>query len=201
LIYALSPAGVFLWCVAWLKTERWLWGKTVGLTIAFCGVGVVLAASFQPHVLYSGKPLWLGNLLTACALVCWSWYLAASRPLMRRFNPLMLTSLLMILGMTPYLVVGIRLPFLLDWTTISTKAWFGLSYLVLVNSVAGYFLTMFAVTRISSSQTALYMNLQPIVAMAFSAWYGGEEIPVQVFVGGFLVVAGIFVMNWVSLTR
>jgi drug/metabolite transporter (DMT)-like permease len=98
-------------------------------------------------------------------------------------------------------VAGAWLPFQFDWPSVSAKAWFGLGYLVLVNSVAGYFLTMFAVTRITSSQTALYINLQPIVAMAFSSWYGGEHIPVQVFVGGFLVITGIFVLNWISLTR
>jgi drug/metabolite transporter (DMT)-like permease len=60
----------------------------------------------------------------------------------------------------------------------------------------GFFLWTFALTRLTPTQVAVYINLNPLVAMVLAATLLAEHLTIM-FVAGFgAVLLGVLLVNW-----
>ena len=78
-----------------------------------------------------------------------------------------------------------------DWTALSAAGLAQLAYVILGATVAAYFLYYFAVSRLPPSKVAVFMYLQPLVALLLAFAVGGEPITTQMIAGSGLVLAGV----------
>lgn len=192
LIYSLTPIIVFLISVFLLRTENFSRQKVVGVCVALIGVAIVI---LNPSATMEGVPVLLGNLLTTGGLLCWASYIAYSKPMVQKHGAIVATSVVMFLGMLLYFPFGVFTLAAVPYATISWKGWFGLFYLIAVNSALSYYLIFYGLNRIPASQVAIYINLQPVVATLFSALVGGETITLAFVLGGMITLLGVFVLN------
>jgi len=193
LLYALTPAGVYLYLVA-RGREGISRRRALGLLLAFSGVTVLLlgkglAASLGPLV---------GDLLILCAVAAWVLYTAEGKPLSERFGPLRATAWTMVCA-------GAWSWCLAPWTLsvpemrgASVAAWACLGYLGLLTSVVSYLLWSYALSRLEASRVAVFSNLQPLVT-ALMAWaLVGDVLPWEWGMGAVLVLAGVRVTQGTS---
>jgi drug/metabolite transporter (DMT)-like permease len=68
--------------------------------------------------------------------------------------------------------------------------------LILFNSLASYFLFLFAMQYLRASQAAIYINMQPVVAVFFSMLVLGDQPPVVFYVAAGMILCGIFLINY-----
>lgn len=191
LLYALSPVAVLILAVWVFRTERFQYRKLGGL--ALCLVGVVLVFTGTGKE-FAGDRL-LGNAITLCGVFAFAFYMVYSRPLFRVMDSFTVTAWTMVLGALVFFPAG---PFLLpetDWGAITGEAWFGLTYLILNNSILSYALILYALTRLEATQVTPYMNMQPVSATLFSVLYLGEQLTGLFVLGGLLTLGGLFWMN------
>lgn len=191
LIYALTPAVVLLLAVLAYRDERISLGKALGVAIAFSGVLVLFVGqgkSFEGNLV-------LGNALTLAAVLLWSIYLVQSRRVLPGLSPLQAPVVIMVMGATAMLPIGLWRIAQHGWPEVSAGAWLGLAYLTLVNSTFSFFVIQFALSRMRASQVAIYMNLQPISAFAFSWLLGREQLTWGLALGATLTVGGILLLN------
>lgn len=192
LIYATTPLIVLLGASQLTKTEALTPGKLLGVLLALGGVLLVFIAL--------GRELRfdaiLGNVILVGAVTCWAGYVLYGKSVLAPFDPLQATAIVMVMAFLLYAPFGATQLASVEYATLSWKAWAGLGSLVLINSTANYLLVTYSLGGLQSSQVAIYMNLQPVTAAAFSVLILGEEQLTLLFViGGLTTIAGLYLLN------
>ncbi|MBX3101546.1 MAG: DMT family transporter [Bacteroidetes bacterium] len=195
ILYACTPMLVLFLAAGVQRIERFSGRKVTGTLLALCGVVVIILLSRDASAVGGSNPL-LGNLLTLVAMAGWAGYIAFSRPLLQKYPPMILTSVMMIVGAIGFLPVGLYFLPQQDFGHIPANAWYGLFSLVVLNSAMAYFLILYAMQRLTASQAAVYINLQPIVATLFSIYMTGHWPKPIFYLGALLILGGIFIINY-----
>ncbi|GIV25216.1 MAG: hypothetical protein KatS3mg026_0908 [Bacteroidia bacterium] len=189
LIYALTPSVVF-WLGVWVfHRERLQAQRLIALGLAYAGVVLALW-----HNLLHSQSGW-GWLLILAAVGFWGWYLNYSPPIVNRLGPIAVTAYIMQIGAllhTPTLGIGL---FRQKWEELGPASWLSLAYLILGMSVLAYLLLSVGLKYLSPTQTALYINLQPIGTMAIAALLGQEPLSWQLVLAALLTTGGMLLFQ------
>lgn len=197
LLYALTPLLVLALSVFLFRSERLTLWKTVGILLALLGVGVIFFE--KGYALAADRTL--GNLITLAAVCCWAVYLTYSRKLFQNLDSFQTTSLMMMMAAAIYLPFGLfQLPGT-DWQAVPTSGWFGLGYMIVVNSILGYLLVTYGLSQLPASQVSVYINLQPVTATLFSVLIVHEPLTVGFITGGLIILLGIYLVNRATLAE
>jgi len=188
LIVAASPA--FIAVVSRMKgiervRRRTLWG--VALSVS--GVALVVYGSARTD--HTDATL-LGTLLVFCGVLCWTLFTVNLQPLVIRTNAIQLSALTMTGGVIPLLAASPKALASTDWSAVGPGAWASLFYASVVSMVIAYLFWYRGMRVLGPTRTAVYSNLQPVVAIAV-AWIFLHEAPtVWQGVGTGTIMTGIF---------
>ena len=81
-----------------------------------------------------------------------------------------------------------------SWTVPQARdTWLAVAWLVVVGSVAMFWLLLLIVRRWTASATSYVLPLMPIVAVALDAGLNGETVGLEVIAAGLLVIVGVYV--------
>ena len=194
---ALMLATMPIWsaCIARMaRKERLSLRQVAGILITFAGVGIVLA---ERGLRWQGTLLSLGGdglmLLTA---LCGAIYGVLAQRMLARYSALTVTMYAMLFGtfllFPAALVEGLPQAFI----RIDGKVAVLILFLGIFGGALGFFLWTFALTRLTPTQVAVYVNVNPIVAIILGAVLLSEKLT-GVFIAGFVaVIAGVLFVNW-----
>ena len=185
LIIGLVPMVVALSNAA-MGLERLSRAYWFGIAISIVGMYFVVGLDAG----MSGTSL-VGDALTFGAVLAWSAYTVAAKPLLARHSPIVVTGWSMALGTLFYLPYALPAMREVDWGQVSVGAWIGTSLSALLALNLSYVLWNTAVQRIGSSQTAIYSNLIPVAAVGTAAVWLGEPVDRWKAIGAALIIAGL----------
>jgi drug/metabolite transporter (DMT)-like permease len=134
----------------------------------------------------------LGNLLMTANAVCYSTYLVISKPLARRYPPLVVIAwaYAFSLPLAPLFARGTPLlP-----APGHAAAWWALAYIIVFPTVLAYLFNMFALARVPASTTAIYVYTQPLVAGLASRLMFGERPSPVMLVAAVAIFAGVWLV-------
>lgn len=181
LVLASSPALIGL-VGRGLGIERPTRRAWAGVALQLLGMaGVVLGSAVQPNA-SADAPL-LGALILLGAAVSWAFYAVLLKPLTQRVHPIHLSAFTMLGGVG--ILVGLGVPSLwtLDASAVPLPAWGAVAYAGLVAMVLAYLFYYRGVRVLGPVRTAMYSNLQPLIAMAV-AFLMLNEVPTAWQLGG-----------------
>ena len=189
LIVAAAPAFIALF--ARLRgLERVKRMTLIGIALSMLGVGLVIAGSAKPT---NGQTTTLlGSLLVFVGVLCWSVYTIMLQPYTKRIDVFRLSAITMVGGAVPLLIAS--MPALVDtnWSAVGPGGWWALFYSSVISMGVAYFFWYRGLRVLGPTRTAVYANLQPIIALAV-AWAFLGEIPTAFQgVGAATIVAGVF---------
>jgi drug/metabolite transporter (DMT)-like permease len=199
---ALMLATMPLWSLllARLTRKEHLTGRqTFGVVLTFAGVAVVLA---ERGLTFSdkGAPL-AGDALMLATALCGAIYGVLAKKMLVRYNALTVTAYTMIFGtllLVP--VVFLERPFSAI-TRMHTNTVMLVLFLGIFGGAIGYFLWTSALSRLSPTQVAVYVNLNPMIATILGATLLAERLT-AVFLAGFVaVLAGVLLVNLPARAR
>lgn len=175
--------------------ERLDAGKVGGIVLALCGVLTLLGVD-EWFAADSGAALSdeivLGDLLILCNCLAFSAFLVLMRRVGRRVPAMTSTALCFVFGLAMLLVWGGSS---LDGESLDAVLHPDvLGYAlgaILGATVLTYLVNNWALQHAQSSQVALYIYAQPIVATALSVSMGRDEPGLRFFLAGALVFAGL----------
>jgi len=192
LILATTPIFIILFG-ALLDVEKVTSRVVQGVILSLLGVVMIVLGSGN-SLTFSDQSL-LGDLLIVANPICWSIYTVLSKPMLKEYSPLKLTTVTMVIGAVPLVLVGIPSLSQQDWSAISVNAWLGLGFSAFLAIGLGYVIWYTGVSRIGSARTALYDNLVTVFAVA-SAWILlAESMTVIQIVGAVLVFVSLYVVR------
>lgn len=159
-----------------------------GIGLQLLGVACVVgsAQGFE-----GGRDVMLGAGLIALGSIAWATFSVLLQPYTKTAHPLHLSAITMASG--ALVLVSIALPDLikLDWGAVSLVEWGAVTYAGIGALVVAYLLFYRGVRVLGATRTAMYGNLQPIVAIAFAWLMLGEQPTVWQLLGAALIMAGL----------
>jgi drug/metabolite transporter (DMT)-like permease len=163
-----------------LQTTFW-----IGAAVTFAGVSLIAVASGGE---LSGSLL--GNLLGIATALTWACYSTAVAPLMQRYSPYRISSIVLTIGWIPLAAIGAhQIP-------QQDVQWSPLVWVAFVYAVVGpLFLTNVlwfnAIAIVGAPRASLFANLQPFFSVFFALILLSESLHGMEIAGGVLIFAGI----------
>jgi drug/metabolite transporter (DMT)-like permease len=188
LIVGSAPAFIAL--VARARGIERVKGLTwVGIALSVSGVGLVIAGSAG---LSNGENTLLGSVLVFFAVLCWTFYTIGLQPYTKRIDVIQLSAATMVGGAIPLMIASTPALLATDWAAIGVGGWLALLYSSVISMGIAYFFWYRGLRVLGPTRTAVYSNLQPIVALLV-AWAFLNEAP-TIFqgVGAATIIAGVF---------
>jgi drug/metabolite transporter (DMT)-like permease len=194
---ALVLATIPLWSALLARAarrERLVFRQVVGVLLSLAGVGLVLAE----HGLdwHGGLEALVGDGLMLVTALCGAAYGVLAQRAFARYSALTVTTYAMVLGtlllLPAALVEGLVGVFLrLDGQTFALLVFLGGLW-----GALGFFLWAFALTRLTPTQVAVYVNLNPLVATVLGAALIAERLTIIFAVGLCAMLLGVLLVNW-----
>ena len=159
--------------------------------------GIVLAGSGALYLVGVGLATGsgVGNLLALLNVVSFSIYLVIARDLSRRYDALTVITWVFVFGAVGILPWG--LPRLLtEAGPVSAATWGAMAWIVVVPSVVGYYLNIWALQRVQASVVSVFIYLQPLATGLLAAAILGERPSPRLVPAGALIFAGVAATVW-----
>lgn len=191
LIIATVPVQIIILSTIFLKEKIGL-KKLIGIIIALCGVVVISIwgkAGVSIHIEYISAVL-----AVLIAAIMSALYTIAGKKLLTRYSALSLTTYVMLLGslgLTPF----IRGSLLDQISKMSMTGWFAVIFLGVFSTVVGYGLWYIVLKTKSASEISIYLYAIPVLSTIISYFMFKEKITLMFILGGFLVIAGLIIVN------
>jgi drug/metabolite transporter (DMT)-like permease len=122
----------------------------------------------------------------------WSIYLVIAKPLMEKYNPLLLMRWIFTLGFIAVFPFTIKPALAIDFVSFDTFTWFSILYIIIGTTFMAYFFITFSLKRLSASVVAYYTYLQPVLVALIGIILFSELISWVKIVSALLVFAGIY---------
>ena len=171
-----------------LRPLAWL-----GLLAALAGAVVIVLGSTK--TIDFSNATFFGNAVMLIAAIFWGAYTAFSKPLTRHITPAAITFLGLLYAL-PFLTgLGVFYFDTVEWDQLNGWIWLAIIFSGSLSTGLTVVVWNAAVKRVGPSQTAVYGNLVPVVALFSGAWLLGESITFVQIAGGLLILGGLFLMR------
>jgi drug/metabolite transporter (DMT)-like permease len=174
-----------------LRSDRVSVRRILGIALAALGV-VFLIGPQRADFSQSSR---VGDMLIIVNSLCFGTYIAISKDLVERYHPLTVITWIFIVGSLPTIPAGVFSLNQISLMEISFGAWAALLYIILVPTVAAYYLNSWALVRVPPSTVAVYIYLQPLIAFALGPLLLGERLSWRSVIASILVFAGVLLVT------
>jgi len=173
--------GVLAGMVGFERTGRSFW---IAAALSFIGVGFVASGSGG----FSGKLT--GDSLALFTAATWGIYSLSIAPLMRRYSPFRISSVVLGIGWLPLAVTGFQQTTSQSWD-FGWGLWLSFAFAVVGPLFLTNLLWFTAIDRVGPSRASLFSNLQPFFGVLFAIVLLGEHLDRWEIVGGVILAIGI----------
>lgn len=187
LILSASPALVALIGRA-LGVERIHARNTAGIILSMIGIALVISGT----ALHGAERATLfGDLLAFAGAACWAIYTVLLKPYTHRVSLYDLSLLTLLGGAVPLVLVSTPALIATPWTALPPLTWGAVVYSGIGSLVVGYVFWYRGVRVLGPTRTAIYSNLQPVIALLVS-WVVLREVPTAwQWVGAATIIGGV----------
>lgn len=164
--------------------------RTMGILLAAAGVVYLVdpwRAQFSPQTT-------TGNILIVTNSFCYGAYIAISKDLFKRYGALNVITWMFAIGCIVTAPIG---AYALSGDPLQTAGmwiWLAVIYIILVPTVAAYYLNAWALTRVAPAIVATYIYLQPLIAFGLAPMLLGENLSSRTLIACLLIFAGVGVV-------
>jgi len=161
----------------------------IGIALSVIGVGLVIAGSANSS---NGEATLLGAMLVFCGVLSWTVYTILLQPYTKRIDVIKLSAITMIGGAVPLLIASTPALIATDWSAVGKGGWLALFYSSVISMGVAYIFWYRGLRVLGPTRTAVYSNLQPIIALLVAWAFIGEIPTIFQGVGAATIVAGVF---------
>jgi len=193
---ALIMASAPLWTALWgrvsgyeiLQRPAWL-----GLLLSLAGTSCVVAAGSDRIALRAGSLFGNGMMLLAAML--WGGYTAYNKSVVHDVTPTAATFFGILVAL-PFLI-GIGAPYLpgVEWAAVDGWVWTAIVFSGGLSTGIAFVIWNTAVKNVGASNTAVYNNLVPFVAVLAGYLFLNETVNLLQLAGGALIIGGLLLVR------
>ncbi len=159
-----------------------------GIAIAIAGIAFVVLGSATSE---EGDSRVVGDLLILGSVVCWAFYTQLLRPYTRRLDSVQIAAWTLVGGTIPLLLFSAPAIARTHWRDVAPLTWGAILYSGIGSMGIAYLFWYRGVRTLGATRTAMFSNLQPIIAVAVSWPLLGERPTIWQGVGAAAVLGGL----------
>lgn len=190
LIVGAAPAFIALVARA-RGLERAKLTTLLGIGLSVAGVALVIIGSASSGA-NGGQTTLLGSVLVFFGVLCWTLYTVLLQPYTKRIDVIRLSAVTMVGGALPLVIASVPSWIDTDWSRIGIGGWLALLYSSVISMGVAYIFWYRGLRVLGPTRTAVYSNLQPIVALLVAWAFLGENPTIFQGVGAATIIAGVF---------
>jgi len=161
----------------------------VGIGLSVLGVALVIVGSARPA---RGEVTLLGSVLVFFGVLSWTLYTILLQPYTKRIDVISLSAITMVGGAVPLLIASLPSIIATDWSAVGLGGWLALLYSSIISMGVAYMFWYRGLRVLGPTRTAVYSNLQPIIALLVAWAFLGEDPTIFQGVGAATIIAGVF---------
>lgn len=162
-----------------------------GLTVAALGAAYLV----NPFGADFSQSSTAGNLLLVANALFYGLYIALSQDAIRRYGALTVLTWMFLLANVVTLPLGLYSLRGVRLASVEPHVWLALLYIIAVPTVLTYYLNAWALARVEPSVVAVYIYMQPLIALALAPLVLGEQPNSRTFVAAALIFAGVGIVT------
>lgn len=189
LVIATAPAVTAAFGVAFLG-ERLTPARWAGITLSIVGVVLVtggMSSDGYPHG-------WLGNLLVFGGVVMWAVFTVQGKKIGLHLSPLVITTAATVAAAVLALPLAAAEMAISGAPDLDAKSAASIVYLGIFASAVAYGLWNHALRHVDAAVAGPFINLVPVLGVAFALLLGETLTPLQAL-GGVIVAGGIYLSH------
>jgi drug/metabolite transporter (DMT)-like permease len=191
LIHVLNPVLVMVFA-SLIIGEKVTWKKASG--IALGATGVLILVLYGRQVSFNGNHA-LGNILIFLNMIFYALYLVLVKPLVAKYHTATILKWVSFFGFIFILPFSIKPALEINFPAITTAAWLGIIYIIILNTFVAYLLINFALKSVSATVVSYYSYLQPVIAAVLSVTVGQGGITTPKILAALLIFTGVWIVN------
>lgn len=161
--------------------------RLAGMALAFVGAALLLGI----ERFHFGDRVAVGNLLLLGNVTAYSLYIVLARPVLGRLGSLVTMSWVFLFGALEAAPLTVPAVASVSWLALPGWAVGALAFILFGATLATYLLNAYALKRVESSVVAVYVYVQPVVAV-LSSWYLLGTVPsLRTLLSGLVIVVGV----------
>tara|TARA_B100000945_G_scaffold9053_1_gene7332 strand:- start:1284 stop:2174 length:891 start_codon:yes stop_codon:yes gene_type:complete len=168
--------------------------KILGIIIGFIGAMIlILTADSNSSI---GRNIPLGNFLFIVNSVSYAYYLIIVKPMAEKYDLITLFKWLFLIGLIFNFPLGINQFLDVDWASLPLwEAVLPMVFVVVGTTCMTYFLNGYALSKITSTEVAVFMYLQPIIGILFAIFTKSDTITLIMFIASVLIFTGVYLAS------
>ena len=168
--------------------------KILGIILGFIGAMIlILTADSNSSI---GRNIPLGNFLFIVNSISYAYYLIIVKPMVEKYDLITLFKWLFLIGLIFNFPLGINQFLDVDWTSLPLwEAVLPMVFVVVGTTCMTYFLNGYALSKITSTEVAVFMYLQPIIGILFAIFTKSDTITLIMFVASVLIFTGVYLTS------
>jgi drug/metabolite transporter (DMT)-like permease len=165
--------------------------KIIGIFLGFIGAMLLIINADMTSSI--GRNIPLGNFLFIINSISYAYYLIIVKPMAEKYDLITLFKWLFLIGLIFNFPLGIKQFMLVEWTNLPLyDAILPMLYVVICTTFMTYFLNGYALTRLKSSEVAVFVYLQPVIGVTYAIYSKSDVLSATVIVASTLIFAGLY---------
>jgi len=141
--------------------------------VVFGAIGAVVLLYLSAHDLSKQSSI-TGDMCILVNSISWGFYLVLVKPLMKKYDPLVITAWVFLIGILLVLPFGGMGIATIAWSELTMWQWFSVMYVIVCTTFLTYLCNMIGVFYLSPTVASAYIYFQPVLAgvfaFLFSSW-------------------------------
>ena len=165
--------------------------KILGIILGFIGaIILILTADSNSSI---GRNIPLGNFLFIVNSISYAYYLIIVKPMAEKYDLITLFKWLFLVGLVFNFPLGINQFLEVDWQNLPLiQAVLPMAFVVICTTFMTYFLNGYALTKLTSTELAVFMYLQPIIGVMFAIFTKSDTITLTIVIASMLIFSGVY---------
>ena len=174
--------------------------KILGIILGFIGAMIlILTADSNSSI---GRNIPLGNFLFIVNSISYAYYLIIVKPMAEKYDLITLFKWLFLIGLIFNFPLGINQFLDVNWASLPLwEAVLPMVFVVVGTTCMTYFLNGYALSKITSTEVAVFMYLQPIIGILFAIFTKSDTITLIMFVASVLIFTGVYLTSVLKQKR
>ena len=168
--------------------------KILGIILGFIGAMILILTADSNNSI--GRNIPLGNFLFIVNCISYAYYLIIVKPMAEKYDLITLFKWLFLIGLIFNFPLGINQFLDVDWASLPLwEAVLPMVFVVVGTTCMTYFLNGYALSKITSTEVAVFMYLQPIIGILFAIFTKSDTITIIMFVASVLIFTGVYLTS------
>ena len=188
----LTTPILIVFIAAWLLKEKAGPWKIAGLLLGIAGALVlILAKDNSGH----GNNVLFGDILIIINAISYTIYFILVKPLMLKYNPVVLIRWIFTIGLILVLPFGWAEFTAIRWEHFQPVDMLSISLVTLTGTFLAYLFNIYGIKVLGSSVAGFYIYTQPVFAALIAMLFLREELTLYKLIAALMIFTGVYLAN------